>query len=160
MKTYKKHKFIPMKKISQIIGHGEKKVNLFVHPTKEESIADLTPLVKVSQFYRTGFGQYSIEGVEDWYFELKYENPDYDPNLEYDEENTNSHEGYKLRIHRPLSELTDYLGECLGMPMKKPKTIKPIYSFVNSYTKEVVNDEILPVGETFESESIGILVKY
>lgn len=159
MKTYKKHKFISMEKLAKDIGHEGKQINIFIHPTKEESVRDSNADIRIEQFQRTGFGQYALEEVENWYFEIKYLNPDYDPNLEYDEENTDSHEGFKLRIHRPLMELTDYIGECVGFPMTKAKSIKPIYKLKEKRSGDVINSDVFPSGN-FIADMIGILVKY
>jgi len=148
VKEYKNHKFISMEKMAKLLNCDE--VCLWFNETEKGSINKEHVYMGSDHFIKTGYAQYAVDRIDNWYFDFQCFT------TKKDFENNSYKEQVFKEINKPLRTIMHHLGLSTNIVTK----VKPIYKFIYRNTGEVVDCEPQNISGTMDAQMIGILVKY
>lgn len=147
VKEYKNHKFISMEKMAKLLNCDE--VCIWFNKSQQDLIERKHLYVNSNRFVKTGYAQYAINGIDDWYFDFEC------ITKKKDFESNSYKSGAFANINQPLQTVMNHLGYSTSA-----KKVKPIYKLTYRYSGEVVDCEPINIAGTVNAQMIGILVKY
>lgn len=155
IKEFKKHKFISKEKIADTLGLED--LNIVLAPDLEELMRQKKPCIDIDNFVKTGYAQYAMINMEDWYFDFRHKNPKFIDTLSIEKNNELGIFRYThAEVNKPLKDLMSHV---FGEFTSSPKKIKLIYKMLDSMGNVIDTDPITFAGD-YKAYLIGILVKY